>query len=288
MGEPDLIEILFQTHFRALCIQTKGLYVRVGQIVLMREIHIFDMDDTLLTTSTFADMIRDRSHEHVNEFLSSIKRLFMLFMSKNIEFKVSGDFIIMLDGNSGAPMPASYLDIFEDKLEQAKAKFPNPETFSKHVGVKGSSLKDAIKCLGVKDRHIVIMQIRGFHGDPETIGKGINERIVDVYERASNKMIITGRGEILRSAIEARLTELGLHLPNQGLYCYPENASSNIQQFKVRTILSSIEAKGWEKVHFYEDRGDWLEAARASVEQTYPHVMFLAHHVTNVHDAKSL
>lgn len=254
----------------------------------MKEIHIFDMDDTLLTTPTFADMIRDRSHDHVEDFLNNIKKVFMLFMSKSVEFKVSGDFIVMLDGNSGTPMPASYLDIFEDKLEQTKVKFANPEAFSKHVGIKGSSLKDILKCLGVKDRHIVVMQIRGFHGDPQTIGKGVNHHIVDAYNRAINNMIVTGRGENLRNAIEKRLNELGLHLPNQGLYCYPENASFNIQQFKVRTILSSIEEKGWDTVHFYEDRADWLLAAKAAVEEMHPHVWFHEHHVTNVHDAKSL
>lgn len=245
------------------------------------------MDDTLLTTPTFADMIRDGGHGHVDQFLSHVKSVFMLFMSKNIDFKVSGDFIVMVDGSSGKPVPSSYLDIFEDKLERSFAEMPKPETFSKQVGIKRSSLKDVLKCLGVVDRQIVIVQIRGFHADANTIGKGINDDVAAIYAAVQNKMIITGRGKQLESAISARLAELGLHLPNEGLYCYPENGTS-IQQFKVDTILHSIAEKGWNKVHFYEDREDWLNAASIAVEYQYPSVGFIKHHITNVHDAKSL
>jgi hypothetical protein len=254
----------------------------------MKEIHIFDMDDTLLTTPTFADMIRDQRHDHVEDFLSNLKRIFMLFMSKSIDFKVSGDFIVMIDMATGNPTQASYLDIFEDKFERAKTEFPKPETFAKQVGVKASSIKDALKCLGVKDRHVIIAQIRGFHKDPNTVGKGLNDEVVNAYRAAENQMIITGRGTELKGVISDRLKELGLHLPNQGLYCYPENASTSIQQFKVRTILQSIEENGWERVHFYEDRLDWLQAAKTSVEETYPSVEFIDHHVTNIHNGKSL
>lgn len=253
----------------------------------MREVHIFDMDDTLLTTPTFADMIRNGSHDKVNDFLSNVKRGFMLFMSKNVDFKVSGDFIIMVDGSNGNPVPPSYLDIFEDMLERSEADIPNPETFKKQVGMKRSSLRDIWKCLDIKDRHIIVVQIRGFHADANTIGKGINDVIANAYANAQNKMIVTGRGKKLEAAITNRLEELGLHFPNQGLYCFPEDGTS-IQQFKIDTILRSIEENGWEIVHFYEDREDWLNAAFNAVQQQYPNIEFVKHHITNVHDTKSL
>lgn len=265
----------------------QGFIRRRHKIVPMKEIHVFDMDDTLLTTPTFADMIRNDRHQHVEDFLSHVKNAFMLFMSKSIDFKVSGDFIVMI-GNDGKPVPSSYLDIFEDKIEQSEHQIPKPETFAKQVGIKRSSLRDILKCLKAKDRHIVVSEIRGFHADANTIGKGINHAIVDIYNSAQNKMILTGRKEALKPTIIEKLQELGLHLPNQGLYCYPENATSGIQDFKMRTILDSIEKNGWESVHFYEDKAEWLNAAANIVHSKYPSVLFTKHHVTNVHDGKSL
>ncbi len=251
----------------------------------MKEVHIFDMDDTLLTTPTFADMIRDTNHKGVEEFLNHVKEGFLLFMYKEVDFKVLGDFIVMTD-TKGVPLSSSYLDLFEDKLVRSETEIPKPETFSKQVGMKRSSLRDILKCLGDKDKHIVILQIRGFHADPNTIGLSVNSEVIDAYMNASHKMIVTGRAEALKPAITSRLAELGLHFPDQGLYCF--NGSGSIQNFKVMTILDSIQNNGWNRVHFYEDRNDWLNAGAEAVSAKFPHVEFVKHHITNVHDAKTL
>jgi hypothetical protein len=100
-------------------------------------------------------------------------------------------------------------------------------------------------------------------------------------------MILTGRNTELKSFIESRLKELGLDLPNFGVHCFP-GGSTSIQNFKIQTILSSIEVNNWSEIHFYEDRKDWLESAKIAVADKYPDVVFYPHLITLSKHMRSL
>ena len=254
---------------------------------LMKTIHIYDMDDTLLVTPTFADMMKQGADERLDDFLKNLKQAFLLFMSKEIEFNTMGDFIVLYDVASKKPLPAHYLTIMKDKLEDAGSKM-KPEMFSREFGIKRSSLQDIMKAIGEKQGHIIVLQVRGFHANRETIGHILNSEVEMSYRSAENKMIVTGRGESLMFDIARRLKWVGMDYPNYGLYCFPKSGHKSISDFKVRCILDTIREHQWEEVHFYEDRSDWLKSASMAVKSEYPDVVFVEHHIQNVHGSRSM
>lgn len=247
----------------------------------MKVIHIFDLDDTLLVTPTFASMV-GTGHEDLDVFLEHVQKTLHTFGGKEVGFEVKGDFISVLDA-TGAPMAP---EAVKDMQERMHADLITPEAFKKFHGIKRSSLKDVLESLGERDGRVIVSRVRGFHADPGTIGKVPNESVTEVYRDAPNKMIVTGRDITLKGHIERTLQDLGLELPNHGLYCYEQVGHKNIVQFKVQCILEAIAQHGWEEVHFHEDREDWLEAAALAVAERYPHVAFIRHHITDVHVAR--
>ena len=66
---------------------------------------------------------------------------------------------------------------------------------------------------------------------------------------------------------------------NYGLFCFPGGKFS-IQEYKVKTILDAIIEDGWSEVHFYEDKKDWLYAAKEAVNNAFPEVVFYPHLIT--------
>jgi len=253
----------------------------------MRTIHIFDMDDTLLVTPTFAEFLTQGLDPRLTDFVRHAKQAFMLFMSKDIDLITQGDFIILVDAKSRSPLPAHMLSVMKEKLESTLSTM-KPEAFKKLYGVKRSSISDLLDILGERDGHIIVLQIRGFHSNPQTIGSVLNPDVAQAYHAAHNKMILTGRNSVLIPDIESRLSALDLEYPNYGLHCYPKDGNGGIKDFKLNVILSSIEQNGWEMVHFYEDNESWLEASEQGVKAKYPDIGFVKHHITNVHSARSL
>ena len=252
----------------------------------MKTIHIFDMDDTLLVTPTFASMMNQGGDPCLDDFLRHVKQVFLLFMAKEVAFKVKGDYIVLMMSD-GSLVPSRLLTVMEEKLESSESSI-SPEAFKREFGIKRSSVKDVVKALSMKDNHVIIAQVRGFHANPDTIGLELNDPVVEVYRSVQNKMIVTGRAKSLIPDIERRLSEVGMELPNCGLYCFPATGHKSIADFKVHCILESIQKYGWEEVHFYEDREDWLKNAALAVRGTYPQIAFIEHHISNVHDAKTL
>lgn len=245
------------------------------------------MDDTLLVTPTFADVMDQGGNERLMDFIKQAKQAFMLFMFKDIDMVTKGDFIILVDARTGSPLSSTLLTTMRERVEETEDSM-KPEVFKKKYGIKRSSLKELLDVLGEKDGHIVVLQVRDFHAHPHTIGSTPNDEVEEAYRKAENKMILTGRKESLLFDIARRLKWLGLEYPNQGLHCYPSGKYKGIQQFKIATILQTIHQEGWTEVHFFEDREDWLNAAEEAVLKAYPHVRFVKHHITNVHDNRSL
>jgi len=250
---------------------------------------VFDLDDTLLITPTFSDFAEKDQNNIVNtevpesdieqtgkkevdfnirfkEFLNKIKSFFYIVFSKEIYFKTIGDFIVIFDAKTKAPISLDYISYIQEL---------NPDSMASY-GLKRGSVKDLIRALGEEDGHLVIKNMSGFHENPDTVGSSVNDSVFKAYASAQNKMILTGRGTNLRDVIEARLKELGLDLPNYGIMLFPGGGNS-VQSFKMNTILKSIEEHNWEEIHFYEDRKDWLESAEKAVNEKYPNVAFYPH-----------
>lgn len=236
------------------------------------ELHVFDLDDTLLITPTFSELLKKDSKGIIDlegefsEFFKKIKSFFYIVFSKEIYFAATGDFVVIYDNKTKLPLSPEFLDYIQDI---------QPESMSNY-GLKSSVLSDVLRALQIYEGHIVFRSIPKFHEKPETIGKIINNPVFESYKKASNKMILTGRNIAMKSLIEERLQDLGFELPNYGIYLY-KGGSVSVQNYKIQTILDSINQYGWKEIHFYEDRKDWLEAAKDAVAKLYPDVMFHPH-----------
>ena len=238
-------------------------------------IEIYDLDDTLLITPTFSELLQKDEHGNLSfdgefgEFLKKIKSFFHIIFSKEIYFKPQGDFVVLYDAHKKAPIATEYIDHIQNL---------NPDLMASH-GLKRGIVKDMVRALGTYQNHVVFKNIPQFHENPETIGKIVNDAVFRSYEKAHNKMILTGRNEVLKPKIEARLSELGLDFPNYGIFCFRPGKIS-IQDFKLNTILDSIAQNNWAEVHFYEDKREWLDAAMKAVSDKYPEVVFHPHLIT--------
>ncbi len=233
-----------------------------------KAIHIFDLDDSLMETPTFADILRVKDGETVDtnamfsEYFLKIKSAFWDKLSKDVYFKRSGDFIVPCNKATNKPFAADLLEYFD-----------TPEFRRLFL---------------VEDGILVVNAFPGFHRDPETLGWLTNDSIINDYEQADNKMILTGRGEDLRDKIVYILKYLGMGYPNYGLKLFQPTSKTNIEQYKVKEILNSIKENGWDTVHFYEDRLDWLRSAQLAVAQLFPTVKFVAHPITNIKEKRRL
>ncbi len=257
-----------------------------------KTLSVFDLDDTLLITPTFGDFAEKDQHNIVNtevpeslldtplanevdfnlrfkEFLNKIKSFFYIVFSKEIYFKTIGDFIVVYDSKTKAPLTVDYISYIQEL---------NPDSMASY-GLKRGSVKDLIRAIGEEGGHVVIKNMSGFHDNPDTVGASVNDEVFKAYAAAQDKMILTGRGTKLKNTIESRLKELGLDLPNHGLMLFPGTGKS-VQDFKMNTILQTIVEKGWNEIHFYEDKKDWLDAAQNAVKEKYPHVDFYPHLIT--------
>jgi len=246
-----------------------------------KRIDIFDLDDTLLVTPSFADFARvdgdgivDLKHYNgLDEFdasfvtmLNKIKSFFYITFFKKIYFVVIGDFIVLYDSKTKSPLSSEYTQkVQELNVEQVL-----------QLGLKEHSLKDLKRSIGEEDGHVVISNVSGFHENPSTVGRDTNDKVLSDYMNATNRMIVTGRNENLRSVIDKRLFDLGMPFPNFGLFLFTQGVGS-VKDYKVATILKSIKENSWEEVHFYEDRNDWLQAVRIAVSNMFPEVKFNAH-----------
>lgn len=230
----------------------------------MKKIYIFDLDDVLIKVLPFSAFLTadsngiiDTSKEY-SDYFKKIKSLFWDKASKNVLFKKSGDFVVIIDADTKRPINPDILQYVSDKK--------NERNFE------------------VKNDLLLLRSFPGFHSDPNTLGKEVNNYVFKDYSSAENKMILTGRDEELRPFVEKSLKEMGIEYPNYGLYMFP-GGSKSIKDVKTEVILNTIQEHGWDEVHFYEDRKDWLYHAEGSVKSKFPNVKFVPHLITNVKDS---
>jgi hypothetical protein len=230
-------------------------------------IHIFDLDDSLLETPTFADFIGANHGENIDltqyfpEYFAKVKSAFWDELSKEVKFIRMNDFVVPVNTATDKYFDANTLEYFSDKKYR--------RMFEEKHGV------------------LVLKPFPNFHSNPETIGSIINTPVYKEYVKAENKMILTGRDNKLAELIIQRFNELGIEEPNYGLKTFSPGKLS-IVQFKIQTICKSIQEHGWTVVHFYEDRKDWLQDAMTSVNSVFPAVTFHPHLITNIKDKMKL
>jgi hypothetical protein len=242
-----------------------------------KTLYVFDMDDTLLETPRVSDFVDvengeiKTSDENIKEHIKKIKGIFSSLFFKELCFEKSNDFVVILDCGTKKPFGTEQLDYIQDLT---------PEQLQQ-AGLKNSTKKDLLRAIGEEKGVLVLKPFPGFYDAKETIGTIINSDVIPIYKAAKNKMILTGRGEKMRQDIEEKLNEIGLGIPNFGLHLFP-GGRYGIAEYKVKVIEDSITANGWEEVHFFEDRQDWLEKAATEVVQKFPNVKFHKHLVTNI------
>lgn len=267
----------------------------------MREIKIFDMDDTLLVTpnvTDFAqldqngDVMSDHDFEEAtlghnnHKFFDKVKKQFLILFSKEIYLKKVGDFIVLYDHKDESPVPAYFVNHIEEfikKVEQHK-----PEKVKDLYGAKRGDIRDMLNWFEEKEGVLVLIEPRGFHSYEETVGSELNQSVLEDYKNCKNKMILTGRDSSLKDHITKRLFEIKVEFPNFGLYCFDKKVYKNIKDFKAKVVSDTIIENQWEVVHMYEDKPHWLSFIQESVEKNHPEVEFIGHYIRNVKDSRSL
>jgi hypothetical protein len=231
---------------------------------MSKVIHVFDLDDTLSITPDFVEFLDTADGQEIDisknypDYFRAVRAAFWDKLSKPAIFVRKGDFVVPVNKTTGKPFDGDTMNYFGERRYQRMFEVVNDV--------------------------LTVRTFPGFHSDPNTIGKKINMPTHEEYQKAENRMILTGRDEKLRPQLEATLKELGIEYPNYGLKLY--SGHEGIKNFKTRTILESIAENGWNEVHFYEDRKDWLRMAEETVKEKYPEVKFVPHFISNVRNQK--
>jgi hypothetical protein len=265
---------------------------------MSKRLDIFDYDDTLMYTPTFAEYMQSDKDGVIDLGISGdgvdnksqlrkSRHIFSIVFGKDVLFQVKGDFIIVVDARSGRSLPGAQVGIIQDKIDDIIANTPANE-FTQRLGARRGEMKDFPGTFIEKSGYLAIKEIRGFHKDDMTIGSRVNEKIGPIYKAVKNKMIVTGRDESLKKAIDMTLRWAQLEFPNKGLYCFPGKGKSSIPQWKAKVILEEIERGQYDEVHFYEDKANWLKATEDQVRLDFPDVNFFGHHVRNIRDSRTI
>lgn len=235
-------------------------------------LYIFDMDDTLLKVPKLADFVDiengqiKTTYEQIDKYIDRVKGFFLSIFSKELCFEKGSDCIIILDCRTGKPIGAKYLDFIQDLTPERLAS----------VGIKNSTKNDLSKVIEQEDDKLVLKSFPGFYSIKETIGHEKNKDVYSAHKLAKNKMVISGRSEKLRPDIEEKFEIIGIEKPNFGLHLFP-GGSKTIAEFKTNTIADSIVNNGWEEIHFFEDKKEWLDKAYNEITQKFPEINFIKH-----------
>lgn len=265
---------------------------------MAKTLHIFDYDDTLTYTPTFAEYMGSSQGENVDighsgdkddkkGKLRTVARIFEMVFAKRVVFKVFGDYIVICEAQSQRPLTGSMLGIIEDKVNEIINAI-KPEEVSVRYGVKRGDLRDFPNTLGEVDGYLVISEIRGFHKDENTIGTKANEEIFDDYQNARYKMVVTGRDKSLQSYVEQAIVQAGFDFPNLGVHCYDSTFGLSIPLWKSKVIIDTVKKGSFEEVHFYEDKANWLKTTELALKEKFPEIIFVGHHITNVKNSRSI
>jgi len=245
---------------------------------ISKTLYVFDMDDTLVKTPKLEDIISVKNGEihsgdpvidgALKKMLNSIKEVIDNLNSRrdrNKQLAGLKDNVYFQKDNDGS------FGLYKNNIPAGK-DFIQLIASSEVISEKEKEF--ILKKLDFKDNKVILSLFSEFFQTEGTVGVEINESVVKQYESAKNKMIVTGRTNGIRKGVKYILFNvIGLEKPNCGLFLY-EGSKGGIQQFKADVVLDSIEANGWNEIHFFEDRGDWLDFVEKCVAEKFPDIRF--------------
>jgi len=116
-----------------------------------------------------------------------------------------------------------------------------------------------------KDR-IYIIQPDAYFMTDESMPIGTYDDIVDLYNNAENKCIITARNERLRNQTVRALKDLGVEKPNMGLFMYPINSFSYTYEYKSNKLLELYKTLNFNEIHYYDDNIKLLKKIKNNLQ----------------------
>jgi len=235
-------------------------------------IYVFDMDDTLVKTPKLEEVIKIVDGKSQSGIPSVDDRL-------NAVVKIINE---LYKNNSRLRKLANIDNEFYLKKQNEKICLNNDNLSGKEI----FDFIDNNEQLSKKEKNAIFDKFE-FDGDcmrlhkfgeyyrtEGTIGVELIKPTIDVYNKAINKMIVTGRSNSIRKGAEYILFNyLGLDYPNYGFYLYDFN-KNGIPAFKANIIINSIQKNNWDIVNMFEDKDDWLVIIKNIIKTKFPKIIF--------------
>ena len=244
-----------------------------------KSLYVFDMDDTLVQTPCVSDIFKIRggrifSGDHtIDRAISQMIKLFKKAFKETDEDKKRAQELAGIKHKITFQRDNKCILMFIDKnlvdanMLQKIQDSPNLEDSEKNKILKKFDICGDKVALGLFSE---IFQTES------TIGTIKNSEIIDIYKRVENKMIVTGRNKNIQKGTEHVLfSAMGVNLPepNFGLHLFPGgNINGGIKGFKANVVIDSIIENGWTKIYYFDDRGDWLQYVKKTIENRFPKV----------------
>ena len=213
-------------------------------------LYIFDFDDTLVKSPSFEELvIRYLNGENLPEVERLVSRS-LLHLSKPLDTP-----LIIENGKI----------YIEDKLGLLE---PKGNWVKKGIG---------LKMVTPNIFHSLDISFPGLRlTDGEKKENFLNKPISNLYQSVENKAIVTGRMLKLEDKVINCLKNLGLGLPNHGLYCFPlkDDSSDRVAEWKAKKIVELIKKTGFKNAKFYDDRSKWVRRVVLEVNKQLPDVTF--------------
>ena len=178
-------------------------------------LYAFDFDGTLVNSIRFEDRIRPM----LNEFLTPES----ILISKVDDIGI---------------------DITDLRYENGRIYFDDPNRLI--------DISNKLDWVRKKDR-IYITQPESYHIIPEGMPVETNEKIVELYNNAEYKSIITIRKDRLREQTIETLNNFEMEEPNCGLFMFPNESTNTKSKWKSNMLINLYRNHDFFEVHYFDD-----------------------------------
>ena len=184
---------------------------------------------------------------------------------------------------------------FEDVIKSLLKESVTPESILNNkmneIGVERKDLKyehgriyfnDPIELFNVtgsqswvrKDNRVYLLKPDEYLSTPESMPIKTNPVLVDIYNKAENKVIITSRKEKYRTQTIEALKKLGIEMPNYGLNMYPNNSSMSSKVWKAMRLKELQRECGFTEINYFDDNRIVLKKMKEYLKRERIHVNF--------------
>lgn len=199
-------------------------------------LYIFDFDDTIVDTPRFEELVIELIKEDIT--LKSLLYKSLEFVNKSVK---------------------------DLKIDNGRLYVEDPK---QEMPVKGNWVRK-------KNGHLYLVAPDKFYFTDFSLPTGTTQ-LSKFYNQVSNKAIVTGRTDVMKSKVLEKLKEFGLEEPNYGLFCFPTSntSSDKIAIWKGKTIVDLIKKTGFKRVKFYDDKSKWVNKVTEIVKSELPDIDF--------------